>query len=106
MVAVVLAGAAAIWLSARRELTICALRLQEGRVDVERGALPAGVLSDLRDVARMDPGARLRVRVLRERGRARVEIAGNGATATQQRVRNVVGNVSLARLLAAAARRA
>ena len=39
MVAVVLAGAAAIWLSARRALTICALRLHEGRVDVERGLI-------------------------------------------------------------------
>src|SRR5262249_40131509 len=88
--------------AARRAVTIAELRIEQGTLRVVRGGLPPSVLADLRDLAAHPPLVELRVRIHRSNGRAAIELAGpSGAVSPEQaqRIRNVVGNVPLARLM-------
>jgi hypothetical protein len=94
----------ALYVAARRAITIAELVFEDGKVLVARGGIAPPILGDLRDVARSMPPARLRVRVLRERGRANVRFLDSVRDPDAQRIRNVLGSVPLARLMNARSR--
>lgn len=96
---------AALYVSARRAITIAELSVENGGVRVVRGGIAPPVLADLRDVARRPPIADLRVRIVRASGRAEVQLIGRVSEEQAQRIRNVVGSVPLARLMNARRRR-
>lgn len=96
---------AALYVSARRAITIAELSVERGAVRVVRGGIAPPVLADLRDVARRPPIADLRVRIVRSAGRAEVQLIGKVSDEQAQRIRNVVGSVPLARLMNAPRRR-
>lgn len=88
---------ALLWLSARRAITICVLRVDAGQIVVAEGGITPRILSDLRDVVRHPRVKSARVRITRNRERAAVE--ANGLTHDQlQRFRNIVGSVPVAKL--------
>jgi len=100
VVAVVALALAALYVAARRAVTIADLVFERGTVTVARGGVTPPILADLRDVARsMRGGRRVRVRVLRADGRAEVRFRDAIADADAQRIRNVLGSVPLARLV-------
>lgn len=92
-------GAFAMVLHARRTRGLCALRVLRGEVRLVRGKAPPAMVSDLRDVL-ATTDARGTIVVLRGERFARVEFEGRFTPEVQQRVRNVVGNVRLARFSA------
>lgn len=96
---------AALYLAARRAVTVAELSIERGVVRVVRGGIAPPILADLRDVARRPPIAALRVRIVRSSGRAEVQLAGDVSDAQAQRIRNVIGSVPLARLVNAPRRR-
>jgi hypothetical protein len=104
-VGVAVAALAALYVAARRAVTIAELDIRHGVVDVVRGGIAPPVLADLRDVAKRPPIDGLRVRILRSSGRAEVELRGRVTGEQAQRIRNVVGSVPLARLVNAPRRR-
>lgn len=87
----------ALWL--RRATELFALRVRGGRVRFVRGRLPPSLLRDLRDVL-VQAGVEGELRVVVERDVARVVAKGDFDPGTLQRVRNVVGNVPIARIRA------
>jgi len=89
---------AAVYVAARRAITIAELVVDAGVLRVERGGIAPPVLADLRDIAKRPPIKRLRIRILRSSGRAEVQLIGDVTDAQAQRIRNVVGSVPLARL--------
>lgn len=98
VVAAFAAGLATLYFASRRAITLAELRVRAGRLEVIRGGLAPRVMADLEDVARAARGADARVRVVRDRGLAKVEIAGDLSPGDAQRVRNVVGSLPLAKL--------
>jgi Protein of unknown function (DUF3634) len=105
IVGIVSAALVALYVSARRAVTIAELEIEQGSVRVVRGGIAPPVLADLRDVARRPPIAELRIRIVRASGRAEVELIGTVSADQAQQIRNVVGSVPLARLLNAPRRR-
>lgn len=97
--AVVLAGVSAVYLAARRAVTIAELEIEAGTVRVVRGGIAPPILADLREVAKRPPIKTLRVHIVRSSGRAEVQLSGSVSEAQAQRIRNVVGSVPLARLM-------
>jgi hypothetical protein len=97
--ALALAAIAALYVAARRAVTIAELEIDHGVVTVVRGGIAPPVLADLRDVAKRPPMHGVRVRIVRSSGRAEVQLSGNPSAEQAQRIRNVVGGVPLARLL-------
>ena len=79
--------------------------VRNGVLAVTRGGVTPSVLSDLRDVVARPPATRARIRIVRERGLARIVATGDLTPEQLQRLRNVVGTVPLARLAASGARR-
>jgi hypothetical protein len=104
--AIVIAAIVALYISARRAITIAELVFDKGTVVVARGGVAPPILGDLRDIARTMPRERVRVRVLRERGRADVRFLDRVPDPDAQRIRNVVGSVPLARLVNTGGRQA
>jgi Protein of unknown function (DUF3634) len=99
------AALAALYVAARRAVTIAELEIERGAVRVVRGGIAPPILADLRDVAKRPPIDGLHVRILRSSGRAEVQFLGNVTEEQAQRIRNVVGRVPLARLVNAPKRR-
>jgi hypothetical protein len=95
----------ALYLSARRAVTIAELEIDRGVLRVVRGGIAPPVLGDLRDVAKRPPIRALRVHVFRSSGRAELRFVGRISDEQAQRIRNVVGSVPLARLVNAPRRR-
>jgi hypothetical protein len=96
---------AALWVSARSAITVCVLEITAGEVIVRTGGLAPRVLADLGDVAARPRIARATLRIVRERGRASLELKGDVPPAQLQQLRNVVGSVPLAALANARRRR-
>ena len=107
LVIVVALGLALAWLgvSARRAITICIAEVVDGSLTVTHGGLVPQVLGDLRDIVKRPPVRRATLRVIRAKGRARLEVQGAVSDAQLQQIRNVIGTVPLARLLAHGGRR-
>jgi hypothetical protein len=90
---------AALYLAARRAITIAELSVERGAIRVVRGGIAPSVLADLRDVAKRPPIDALHIRIVRSSGRAEVTLRGNVTPEQSQRIRNVIGSVPLARLI-------
>jgi hypothetical protein len=105
IVAVVAVALVALWASARAAVTVCVLDITAGDVVVRSGGLAPRVLADIGDVAARPKIAHATLRVLRERGRASLEVDGVVSPAQLQRLRNVLGSVPLAKLTNARRRR-
>jgi hypothetical protein len=86
---------AALVLSARRATTLLVVRFERGVIVRASGRAPGELLADLGDAARFERASgTLRLRL--EGGR--VELETDVPASTAQRVRNVVGRFSSARL--------
>jgi hypothetical protein len=94
-------GLLALWASARAAITIAIAEIRDGRLEVTRGGLSPRMLDDLRDIASRPSIKSATVRVVRQRDRARIEVHGKVSDQQLQRMRNVVGNVSVAQLVRA-----
>ncbi len=88
---------ALLWSSARAAITIARAEIHDGQLDVTRGHLPVRVLDDLRDVVARPPIKSATLRIVRDNGRAKMHIQGKVEPPQLQRLRNVIGNVPLAR---------
>jgi hypothetical protein len=104
-VAVVAVALVALWASARAAVTVCVLDISAGDVVVRRGGLAPRILADIGDVAARPRIAQATLRVVRERGRASLEVDGAMSPAQLQQLRNVLGSVPLAKLANARRRR-
>jgi hypothetical protein len=104
-VAAVAIALIALWLSARAAVTVCLLDITRGDVVVRRGGLAPRILADIGDVAARPKIARATLRIVRERGRAILEVNGAVPPAQLQQLRNVVGSVPLAKLVNSRRRR-
>jgi uncharacterized protein DUF3634 len=98
-VAVVALALVALWASARAATTACVLDINKGEVVVRSGGLAPRILVDIGDVAAHPKIERATLRVVRERGRAALEVSGAVPPAQLQQLRNVVGSVPLAKLV-------
>jgi hypothetical protein len=87
-----------VWLSARAAITICVARVRDGKLEITRGWIAPRVLADMRDVVKKPRVKSATVRVVRAKGRARVEARGDLTDAQVQRLRNVIGIRALAEL--------
>jgi hypothetical protein len=94
-------GLLLVWVNARSAITIAVAEIQDGRLEVTRGALSPRVLGDLRDIVSRPRVKSATVRILRAKDRARVEVTGDISDQQVQRLRNVVGNVPVAQLVKA-----
>ena len=87
-----------VWVNARAAITIAVAEIRDGKVEITRGGLAPRVLGDLRDIASRPRIESARLRIVRARDRARVEIRGQVSPQQIQRIRNVIGNVPMAQL--------
>ncbi len=104
-VAAVAVALVALWASARSAVTVCVLDIAAGDVTVRRGGLSPRILADIGDIAARPKIERATLRVVRERGRAAIEVRGTVSPAQLQQLRNVVGSVPLGKLANARRRR-
>ena len=102
--AIAVVALALLYSSARRARTLCVLHVRGGELVVVRGGLPVGVIDDLRDVVRRSRLATGTLRVERDGARARLLTDRDIPPHAAQAMRNVVGIVPLAKLLAGARR--
>lgn len=89
----------ALWASARAAVTVCVLDVSSGEVIVRSGGVAPRVLADIGDVVARPKIARATLRIVRQRGRAALEVRGAVSPAQLQQLRNVVGSVPLAKLV-------
>jgi hypothetical protein len=87
-----------LWLSARAAVTVCVARVTNGKLEVVRGEVSPRLLGDLRDVVKKPRVKRATIRIVRAKDKARVEMSGGLDEAQRQRVRNVVGVLTLAQV--------
>jgi hypothetical protein len=88
-----------VWSGARSAITIAVVEIRQGKLEITRGGLAPRVISDLRDIAARPRIESARLRIVRARDRARVEIHGAVSDPQAQRIRNVIGNVPVAQLM-------
>jgi hypothetical protein len=86
--------------SARANELFC-LSVRDGRVLVVRGRIPAGLLSDIRDVVSKPPVAHATIRAVKESNVACLVVGGAVDDGRAQRLRNVFGLYPIASLRAA-----
>ncbi len=89
-----------LFFSARRDITLCAIEIESGNLVVVSGGLAPSVLSDMRDVVRRERIKHGTLRVMRVKDHARIEASSGVSHKQLQMLRNVVGQVPLAKLLA------
>lgn len=99
LVAGVIAAIIALYISARRAVTIAEIEVEQGTVRVVRGGIAPSVLGDLCDVAKRPRMHGVRIRIVRSSGHAGVQLSGKLSKEQAQRIRNVIGSVPLARLM-------
>lgn len=107
LVILVVLGCALAWLgvAARGAITVCIAEVVDGTLTVTHGGVVPPVLADLRDIVRKPPVKRATLRIVRDKGRARLDATGTASSAQLQQIRNVIGTVPLARLMAHGGRR-
>lgn len=89
---------AALWFAARRDITVCILRVDNGQIAIADGTISPRVLSDLRDVVRRPAVKSATVRILRGKDHASVEVSGKLTSDQVQQLRNIVGSIPIAKL--------
>ena len=92
-------GLLALWVSARRAITICVLEIVDGEIEVSRGSLTPRILSDMGDIAKRPKVKSATIRLLRARDFAKVDASGPFTVEQLQQLRNVVGNIPIAKLV-------
>ncbi len=97
-------GLVLVWANARAAITIALMEVRDGEIHLTRGALSPRVMDDLRDVVSRPRVKRATLRVVRAKDHGRVEVRGEVSDQQLQRMRNIVGNVRLARLVKAGRR--
>src|SRR5512140_1737970 len=97
-VVAILVALAALWWRAREAVTICVIEVTRGKAKLARGGIAPRVLADIGDVVRRPRIERATVRVVRNRGHAKLEVRGDIGDAQMQQLRNVIGSVPLAKL--------
>jgi hypothetical protein len=88
-----------LWYAARGAITVAIAEVREGKLELTHGELSPRVLADLRDVVKRPRVTQGTVRILRQKDRASVEARGDFSDAQLQQLRNVVGNVPIAKLM-------
>jgi hypothetical protein len=96
--AATLIGLLALWASARGAITICVLDVESGQVTVAKGALSPRVLSDVRDIVRRPKVKSARIRVVRSRDFAQLDMSGSLSDQQRQQLQNLIGNTPVAKL--------
>jgi len=96
--AATLVGLFALWLSARRAITICVLEVTNGVVSVAKGSLAPRVLSDVEDVVKRPKVKSATLRLSRARDFAKLDASGTLTKIQRQQLQNLVGNVPVAKL--------
>jgi hypothetical protein len=94
-------GLFALWVSARRAITICVIQVDNGQVDVRQGSLGPRLLSDVRDIVRRPKVKSATIRLSRAKDFAKVEASGALSKEQKQQLQNLIGNIPVAKLLAA-----
>jgi hypothetical protein len=92
-------GLAALWLAAKRAITVLQANIVDGELIVRRGVIAPRVLEGMRVVVKRSKIKRGSVRIERDAGRARLICSVSIPGADAQRLRNVVGSVPIAQLL-------
>ncbi len=87
-----------LWFVARGAITVAVLEVHQGEIVVARGKIAARVLGDLRDVVRRPRVSRATLRITRAGDKAALQASGDLSEVQLQQLRNVVGNVPLAKL--------
>jgi hypothetical protein len=86
-----------LFVAAQSAITICVARVENGKIASVRGALSVRARNDLNDVMARAKVRRATLRIVRAKDHARLD--ARGLTKEQlQKVRNVVGTMSLAQL--------
>ena len=101
LLAIALATAIALgilWFAARGAITVAIAEVREGKLELTHGDLSPRVLADLKDVVKRPKVGHGTVRVVRHKDRASIEARGDFSDAQIQQLRNVIGNVPLAKL--------
>jgi len=88
--------------SLRRANELFVVSVSEGQASLRRGRIPQGLLGDIGDVVRRPRVKKATIRVVKEGGRPRVYVQGQLSEVQRQRLRNVVGNVPVAKIQAGA----
>jgi hypothetical protein len=94
-------GLLLVWLNARAAITIAIAEIRDGKLELSHGTLSPRVLGDLRDVVSRLRIKSARLRIVRAKDHARVEVQGDVNERQLQTLRNVVGSVKLAQLVKA-----
>jgi hypothetical protein len=92
-------GLFALWRSARAAVTICVLQVVNGRVELTQGALSPRVLSDVMDIVKRPKVKSATIRLVRARDFAKLDARGTLSEDQLQQLRNLVGNVPVAKLM-------
>jgi hypothetical protein len=87
-------------ISIRRSNELFAVTVAEGRAQLTRGRAPQRLLDDIDDVVRQPAVSSASIRVIQAHGHPQMQIHGRLAPGQLQRLRNVVGTYSLARIKA------
>jgi hypothetical protein len=103
MALVLLATAALILFLAARARELFCLSVRDGRVLVVRGRIPAGLLSDIRDVVKRPAVSRATIRAVKQEDSARLAVSGAVDEDRAQRLRNIFHLYSISKLRAAPA---
>lgn len=101
-VGVTLVALLGLFFAARRDITLCELEIEKSDLFVTSGHIAPSVLSDMRDVVRRERIKHGTLRVLRVKDHARLEASDELTQKQIQTLRNVLGQVPLAKLLAGA----
>jgi hypothetical protein len=86
-----------LFIAARSAITLCVARVEKGKLVVVRGGLSARARNDIEAVVSRAKIKRATIRLVRAKDHARVEARGLSKDQLQ-RIRNVVGTMSLAQL--------
>jgi hypothetical protein len=103
MYLVLLAAAVIIVYLAARDRELFCLSVRDGRVLIVRGRIPAGLLSDIRDVIKRPTVARATIRGVKQEEGARLAVSGTIDEGRAQRLRNIFHLYPISQLRAAPA---
>lgn len=105
VVVVVIVVAAIVSVMAWRSLTLFELSIQDGKITIVRGAIPPALFDEIRDIVRIGRVEHGTIRVVKDRGDAKLVCSPEMDDATVQRIRNVLGRFPAATLRTAGRRR-
>jgi len=96
--AATLLGLLALWSSARAAVTICVIEVAGGRARIQKGSLSQKVLGDVQEIVRRPKVKVGTLRIVRAKDFAKLDARGTFSAEQLQQLRNVIGNVPVAKL--------